>query len=132
MKRLHLSLAACSAAMVWGTVACAEPGDVFVLGYGTSSCGELIAGLGDLPPGKFRKQNTGNGGFVSQNKAHQEWLMGFVSGFNSAHDANPEQQVTKIDPAGLDLWMRNWCNKHPMQSIFDGAAALIDEIRAKR
>jgi hypothetical protein len=58
--------------------------------------------------------------------------MGFVSGFNAAQSGDLEQQVTKIDPAGMDLWMRNWCNKHPMKTIAEGAAALIEEMRAKR
>jgi hypothetical protein len=54
--------------------------------------------------------------------------MGFVSGFNGAHANDVEQQVKGIDLAGMDLWMRNWCNKHPTQKVFEGASAFIDEM----
>jgi hypothetical protein len=55
--------------------------------------------------------------------------MGFVSGFNVSHVGDLERQVTKIDPAGMDLWMRNWCNKYPTQTVFAGATAFIIEMR---
>jgi hypothetical protein len=29
-----------------------------------------------------------------------------------------------------DLWIRNWRNKHPTNSVFDGAVAFIIEMRA--
>jgi hypothetical protein len=51
-----------------------------------------------------------------------------VTGFNSAH-AHLAQQIETIDLAGMDLWMRDWCNKHPTQPIFEGAIAFIDEMR---
>ena len=53
--------------------------------------------------------------------------MGFVSGFNAMHE---EEQQVSVDLAGLDLWMRNWCNKHPAQKVFHGALAFIDEMRS--
>jgi hypothetical protein len=120
-------LAICCVAMTWGAVAHAGPGEVFVIGSGQhSSCGKFIAAIGDAPPGRYRERNNATGVFVSENTKYQEWLMGYVSGFNAAHAGDLEQQVTKIDPAGIDLWMRNWCNKHPTETIFDGAAAFIE------
>jgi hypothetical protein len=112
-------------------VAHAESGQVFVIGSGwESSCGKFIASLGDVPPGKYREMNNAKGVFVSENHVYIEWLMGYVSGFNAAHAGDLEQQVKKIDPAGMDLWMRNWCNKHPTQKVFDAAAVFIDEMRS--
>jgi hypothetical protein len=32
--------------------------------------------------------------------------------------------------AGIDLWMRNWCNKNPTKEVIDGAIALIAELRS--
>ena len=60
-------------------------------------------------------------------RQYQEWLMGFVSAFNAWHT---NEQIDRIDPAGMDLWMRNWCNQHPTQKVFEGAVAFIDEMRA--
>jgi hypothetical protein len=101
----------------------------FVLGSGHDSCGRLIATIGSAPPGSYKTMNTGSGVFISEYKQYQEWLMGFVSGFNGAHANQIEQQVKSIDLAGMDLWMRNWCNQHPRRTVFEGASAFIDEMR---
>jgi hypothetical protein len=99
------------------------------MGMGTRSCGQFIATIDKHSPGTFLK--TADGKLVSENTGYQQWLMGFVSGFNAARASDElQQRITEtIDIAGIDLWMRNWCNKHPMQTVFDGAIALIDELR---
>jgi hypothetical protein len=104
----------------------------FVIGSGQDSCGKFIATIGDLPPGKYRNVDTATGVFVSENSEYQEWLEGFVSGFNYRSGGNLEQQVTKIDAAGLDLWMRNWCNKHPTQTVSQGAMTFINEMQTQQ
>ena len=117
---MRVSLAVCFAAMISGAVAHAEPGSTIdIMGSGQYSCGKFIGALGDLPPGKYREKS----GFVSENKAYTEWLMGFVMGYSAAHGGD-----LKTDPAGLDLWMRNWCNKHPTQTVAQGAVAFITEM----
>jgi hypothetical protein len=131
MKRfdIRVSLAVCLAAMIWGTVAHAETESTYVIGLGGhDSCGKFIAAIGDAPPGKYREMNVPNGVFVTEHTVHLEWLMGFVSGFNYRSGGDMEQQVTKIDSAGMDLWMRNWCNKHPTNSLFDGVQFFINEM----
>jgi hypothetical protein len=127
MKRFDMRAAICVAAMIWGAVAHAA--DTAVFGVGQQSCGRLIASVGGAPPGAYKTMNTASGILVSENAQYQEWLMGFVSGFNSTH-AGLAQQVTNFDLAGMDLWMRNWCNKHPTQTVFEGAYTFIDEMRS--
>jgi hypothetical protein len=117
------SLAVCFAAMIGG--AHAESPGAFAIGIGTYSCGRFIATIGKLPPGNIQTIATGDGDFISENGEYQQWLLGYVSGFNAAHGAEREQQVTRIDIAGMDLWMRNWCNKHPTNSIAEGAVAFL-------
>jgi hypothetical protein len=125
MKRfdMRVSLAVCFAAMIWGAVAHAESPTTYVLGVGSYSCGRFIATTSKHLPGTIMPSRDGN--FVSENAEYLGWLAGFLSGFNSAHSA--EQQI-KIDLAGLDLWMRNWCNKHPGQRLYDGEVAFINEM----
>jgi hypothetical protein len=96
--------------------AVAHAAPVFVMGKGHDSCGELIGAIGDAPPGKYGSIEHG---------VYLEWLSGFVSGFNATHAG---QQVRGIDPAGMDLWMRNWCNQHPTEKVVDGAPAFISEM----
>jgi hypothetical protein len=132
MKRfdMGMSLAVFFAAMIWGAVAHAEPGDFFGLGAGQDSCGKFIASIGKRPPGKMQSMTTRDGDFVSENVAYIQWLTGFVSGFNAVvvTIGEEQRQVRQVDGAGLDLWMRNWCNQHPTQQVVDGALAFIKEV----
>jgi hypothetical protein len=125
MRYFDALLAVCFGLLLMA-VAHAEP-IVAVMGGGQNSCGKFIGAIGGAPPGKYREMNTGSGVFVSEYRRYQEWLMGFVSGFNSAHSDDFEQQV-KIDLAGMDLWMRNWCNQHPTKKVFQAASAFINEM----
>jgi hypothetical protein len=45
------------------------------------------------------------------------------------HPGEEQQQIVNIDFAGVDLWMRNWCNQHPVKLAFDGGVAFIAEMR---
>jgi hypothetical protein len=124
MKRfdIGLSFAVCFAAMIWGAVAHA---DVLMLGIGNKSCGQFIAASGKRPPGIVRSIRTPDGDLLeSENAEYLQWLLAFVSGFNSAERG---QQV-RVDPAGMDLWMRKWCNQHPVKTVFEGAEAFIVEM----
>ena len=137
MKRfdMRVSLAVCFAAMIWGAVAHAEQTS-YTIGIGNLSCGQFIASIGKRPPGKMQSMTTRDGEFVSENVAYIEWLLGFVSGFNAtlsafnaAHPGEEQQQIESIDAAGADLWMRNWCNQHPVKTVFEGAETFITEMR---
>ena len=99
------------------------------MGVGQRSCGQFIATISKIPPGEAGIMHTRDGLFVSENVEYQQWLSGFVSGFNDAHADDLGQQVSRIDLAGMDLWMRNWCNQHPTDKVFDGAEAFIHEMR---
>jgi hypothetical protein len=125
MRHFGALLAVCFGLLL---TAAAHAAPVFEIGSGLDSCGKYIAALGDAPPGKYREMNTARGVYVSENKVYQAWLLGFVTGFNAVYAGDLEQQVTKIDPAGMDLWMRNWCNQHPTQTVLDGAIAFINEM----
>ena len=79
--------------------------------------------------------NTGHGGshLVSVNAEYQQWLLGYVSAANatlSALNAAHPDPFKRIDLAGMDLWMRNWCNQHPTQTVYEGANAFVDEMRS--
>jgi hypothetical protein len=109
----------------------AESGTTFVIGAGHDSCGQFIATIGKHAPGMMGVMPTGDGDFVSKNAEYQQWLLGFVSGFNVAHP-DEQKQVRGIDLAGMDLWMRNWCNKNLTQTVFEGASVFIAAMLTKR
>jgi hypothetical protein len=131
MKRfdMRVSLVVCVVTMTLGAVAHAQTGMAPVMGMGASSCGRFIAVMGKNPPGKIQAMDdTGLGRFVSENSDYQQWLLGFVTGYNAARVG--QQQVTGIDLAGMDLWMRNWCNQNPTKTVFEGANAFIIEMQS--
>jgi hypothetical protein len=75
-----------------------------VLGSGHNSCGRLIAAIGDIPPGEYLVlEKPGAPSLLREYTGYQEWLMGFVSGFNSSHADHLELQVKGFDLAGMDL-----------------------------
>jgi hypothetical protein len=100
----------------------------WIMGPGHGSCGALIAAAGNTPPGEHKQINMPSGVFIDEYAEYQGWLMGFVSGFNAAHGDDDEQQVKGTDIAGMDLWMRNWCNQHPTETVFDAASAFVNEM----
>jgi hypothetical protein len=114
MKRFDMrALLAICFGLLLTAVAHGQTGPVSVGGMGGYSCGQFIATIGKHPPGMMQTMNTGDGYLVSENAEYQQWLLGFVSGFNYSRAYWQEEQVTGIDLAGLDLWMRNRCNQHP-------------------
>src|SRR5262245_28850325 len=127
MKRFGGRAAICFAAMIWTTVAHAGSADVTGWGIGGNSCGKFIASTGSLAPGKYRDFDSENDRFVTENTQYQQWLMGFLTGFNAGISTEGKQQISrKIDLAGIDLWMRNWCNQHPTKNVFQGMNAFIN------
>jgi hypothetical protein len=116
--------------MIGGAIAHAESPNIYMAGKGGDSCGKFIATIGKYPPGKREERSTFGGNFVSENAEYLQWMAGFVSGFNAGHLDEPEQQVPGSDGAGMDLFMRNWCNQHPTKMFLEGVAAFINEMRA--
>ena len=139
---MRVSLAVCFAAIFWGAVAHADSpavtvqgvgvhSDTYVVGIGQSSCSSFIAAIGNTRPGMMKKMDTPDGAFVGENAEYQEWLLGFVSGFNEAQYGDKQKQiVANVDMAAIDQWMRNWCNQNPTRTVFEGASTLIDEMRS--
>jgi hypothetical protein len=105
---------------------------VFVIGVGQWSCGKLIAATATAPPGSSGTVITATGTFVDEHAMYQEWLMGFVTGYNFARASEQQKQIMGIDQAGTDLWMRNWCNQHPTKLLMAGAIAFIKEMQGAR
>jgi hypothetical protein len=59
------------------------------------------------------------------------WLVGYVSGLNSAIAApkeNPLDRINSIEQ--IYLWMDNFCKKNPLQTVRDGGNALYRELLA--
>ena len=106
----------------------AQESGTFVIGAGLDSCGKFIAASADYKPGTFAQIEAPSGRYMSESIRYQQWFMGFVSALNSAHSNDIGKQIN-VDIAGLDLWMRNWCNQHPVEKVFEGMMAFRKQMQ---
>jgi hypothetical protein len=91
----------------------AESQNVMIWGVGTYSCGAWTASSADS----------------STRVQQQQWLVGFVSGYNwGSHEG---ENVT-ADIAGIVGWVDAYCSTHPLDAIVQAAARLVDELRTRR
>ncbi|MCS3929283.1 hypothetical protein M2175_004314 [Bradyrhizobium elkanii] len=126
--RLWLSIIA----ICFAGPALAGQAGVMTLGVGQRSCGQFIAAVGQAPLGATVQRKSQDGGrFYAELIRYHEWIMGFVTGYNSAYEENTDTQI-RDDISALDLWMRKWCNDHPTKMFVEGAQAFRDENAPKR
>jgi hypothetical protein len=72
------------------------------------------------------KHPTADGGkFYAELIWYHEWMMGFVSGYNSAYEANMDDRT---DLSALDVWLRNWCNNNPTRNFAQAGQAFREQM----
>jgi hypothetical protein len=107
--------------LLWATVVLSHSAfaqEVPIFGAGGQSCGAFIAATGGLGPGLTRSVKEQDGEtYYSVNALYNQWALAFLSASNLLTASN-----IKVDLAGVDLWLRNWCNNNPTSQF---AAALL-------
>jgi hypothetical protein len=88
-----------------------HPGAVLVLDAGESSCGSWTS---------TSKRN---------NYQDEAWLFGFITAYNMYIMKTSITGAT--DKQGLAGWVDNYCRTHPLNSIFDAAVELIEELKRR-
>ena len=103
-----------------------------VLGVGQRSCGQFMAAVGQAPVGQV-KQHTATDGtkYYAELIRYNEWMMGFVTGFNSSREDDSDYQI-RVDMAALNLWLRKWCNDNPTKAVSQAAVAFRDQMARQR
>jgi len=106
---------------------CLAEDSASVLGAGQETCGSYIAAsAGDaLGVGKSAKWPDGQT-FFGMEHLYQQWLAGFLSSANELRGITGKPDI-KVDFPGLDLWVRNWCNAHPLETVNSAAVTLLRE-----
>jgi hypothetical protein len=59
----------------------------------------------------------------------EAWLVGFLSGM--AFESNKDF-LKGTDNASIDSWMDNYCTNHPLDTLVDGAEALMNELTRRK
>ncbi len=61
---------------------------------------------------------------------YAEWLAGYLTAYSCFYDSYHDGVLTKdINVNDALLWVRNYCEKHPLDHISDGIAPLITELK---
>jgi len=119
-----------TAAILLGAACVTSPafaGDIMILGVGQRSCGQFLAAGGEAPIGTVLQK----GQYYGEQIRFNEWMMGFVSGFNAAYEGDVTSQI-RVDLASLDVWLRKWCNENPTKAISQAAVAFRDQMTHQR
>lgn len=68
-------------------------------------------------------------------QAKKSWLWGFMSGLNLLNDyldRTPKDPLDQLDSAQqMNLWMDNYCQANPLETVSRGGAILYEELRSR-
>lgn len=139
LERVIIMKSGLMVAIAWGLFAPTFAGDagLLVLGAGQKSCAQFLMAItspsgAQTPIGQVWSQGTPSGARMYAELArYQEWMTGFITGYNAAHEADIDGQI-KIELAAMDAWLRNWCNGNPTRSVAEAGRQLRYELAGKR
>jgi hypothetical protein len=109
-------------------------GKMLISGVGAESCATYSLALADNRPTSGIKMEGRN--YFTEANAYTQWLVGFVSGVSWVDSAAIVSKNTgkrlklkdmSVDVNGVALWVKNYCDANPAQTIFDGATAYINK-----
>jgi hypothetical protein len=99
-----------------------ENSQVAVAGSGIYSCAKFLSVVGEHKLQNVSSLNGIDGNrYYSENAAYLDWIKGFISAINILH---PSLKIS-IDNYAAELWIRNWCGKHPTEMLFKAADQLV-------
>jgi hypothetical protein len=66
---------------------------------------------------------------AKSNPSYKSWVVGYLSGLNSALFTSKNDPLDKINSAEqIFLWMDNFCQRNPLKNVQDGGNALYLEL----
>jgi hypothetical protein len=90
----------------------------------TPASGGKGYGAGFVSCGEWTKQKDA----FAVHQLNVQWVLGFVSGATWVASADMKRAVKETDAAGIEQYMTDYCAKHPLQQIVEGATALMREL----
>ena len=112
----------------------AQNGKMLISGVGVESCATYSLALADNRPTSAIKMEGKN--YFTEANAYTQWLVGFVNGVNWINSTAIVSKDTgkrlklkdmSVDVNGVALWVKNYCDANPAQTIVDGATAYINK-----
>ena len=89
-----------------------------ILGAGATTCGKWVEG---------RKAGTYH--------LQLNWVLGFISSYNHYVDAYLGKGKNGVfgtaDHNSVAVWMDNYCQKNPLESVYSGSVGLTEELKSR-
>jgi hypothetical protein len=113
---LIATMAHAEAAQLW------EDGPVFQLGYGLQSCAKFTSAQANVPLGQATGVTWADGRtYFAEGSHYVTWAQGFISAANLFD----RRLDIRVDNAGIDGWLRRWCEQHPADGFGQAVKAFI-------
>jgi hypothetical protein len=90
-----------------------EGGTAFVHSPGNDSCATFISAQADVRLGDEVRLTWRGRNYFSDGSHYVSWAAGFISAAN----VFDHRLDIRVDPAGIDGWLRRWCEQHPADSF---------------
>lgn len=94
---------------------------VVVSGIGSDSCASYVLALADNRPSTAMTMDGKT--YYTMANAYTQWINGFVTAINLS--GRPGTNQIQVDVNGIAMWVRNWCEANPSESIVAGAGAFV-------
>jgi hypothetical protein len=115
--------------LVGAMLAFATPGHAtwIMRGVGSDSCEKFLSAEAGLPPGQTLRTTIQGHQYVGATEIYAEWVDGFLTAALSGQ----ENKQIAADSAGVDLWLRKWCDAHPANNLLDAVVAFVRDQTGK-
>ena len=99
---------------------------VWIYGYGNKTCGDFVAASENIRIGT--RMTTKPYNYISENCLFKQFAFGYITGVNHAKaDMSIGKPIENLSESTLDLWLRNYCNSHPLSKFFDAMLQFVAE-----
>lgn len=93
-------------------------------GSAGDSCGSFLAASAGHPPAKSQTMIWRGDTYYDKSHGYSEWIQGYLTAVSAEMNIST---LDAIDYAGIDLWLRKWCGKHPTENLLSAIRALVEE-----
>ncbi len=92
----------------------------------TSALAGPIKGAGGTTCGKWVEDRK-----TSVYYTQLSWVQGFISSYNHYVDSHEDQNGVfgTADSNSITVWMDNYCQKNPLETVYTGTLELIEELK---
>lgn len=97
--------------LVAGAEAAAE--EAILAGAGALSCGEMLRDVSET---------------ANMKSTYASWMQGFMSALNYLNAAKKSVHIDLNYDEGQWVWLKNWCNEHPLELVAYGVDDLYVEL----